>query len=108
MNAIAEEWRQSSPLVIYSLLPHENKMCIQNIVIKKHPSCTVPIPSKSKVRRGLIGEIRDGIDMVLSDNHSLLSVNRLICSCCSTLDSVVSKWSQSSPSTRMETNSRFD
>ncbi|GMS84072.1 hypothetical protein PENTCL1PPCAC_6247, partial [Pristionchus entomophagus] len=45
----AKEWRHSSPLVIYSLLPHENKMCIQNIVIKRHPTCTVPIPSKSKL-----------------------------------------------------------
>lgn len=37
------------PMVLYQLLPHEQKMSIVNMVIRKHPTCTVPIMSKQKL-----------------------------------------------------------
>ncbi|GFR12336.1 pre-rRNA-processing protein TSR1 homolog [Trichonephila clavata] len=33
-------------LTVYGLLPHEQKMSVVNTVIRKHPSCKVPIKSK--------------------------------------------------------------
>lgn len=38
-----------SPLVIYGLLPHEQKMSVVNMVLRKHSSCTVPILNKQKL-----------------------------------------------------------
>ena len=38
-----------APLVLYQLLPHEQKMSIVNMVIRKHPTCTVPIVGKQKL-----------------------------------------------------------
>ncbi|KAG8186569.1 hypothetical protein JTE90_020866 [Oedothorax gibbosus] len=37
---------EQSPLVVYGLLPHEQKMSVINTVIRKHPSCKIPIKAK--------------------------------------------------------------
>lgn len=37
---------EKSVLVVYGLLPHEQKMSVVNTVIRKHPTCKVPIKSK--------------------------------------------------------------
>ncbi|VDN59125.1 unnamed protein product [Dracunculus medinensis] len=52
MISIAKVPTQSlgeSPLVIYGLLPHEQKMSVVNMVLRKHSSCTVPILNKQKL-----------------------------------------------------------
>ncbi len=36
----------SSPLVVYGLLPHENKMSVMHYVIKRTSNYTLPIKSK--------------------------------------------------------------
>lgn len=40
---------ESSPFVVYGLLPHEQKMSCVNVVVRKHPSCTEPIKSKDRL-----------------------------------------------------------
>ncbi|OZC11744.1 hypothetical protein X798_00924 [Onchocerca flexuosa] len=42
-------WPRSTPLIIYGLLAHEQKMSLVNMVLKRHPSCTVPIPNKQRL-----------------------------------------------------------
>ncbi|VDO35077.1 unnamed protein product [Brugia timori] len=42
-------WPRSKPLIIYGLLAHEQKMSVLNMVLKRHPSCTVPISNKQKL-----------------------------------------------------------
>ncbi|PIO75356.1 AARP2CN domain protein [Teladorsagia circumcincta] len=44
-----EQWDPSAPLILYQLLPHEQRMSVLNFVIRKHPSCRVPIMSKQKL-----------------------------------------------------------
>ncbi|CAJ0963382.1 unnamed protein product, partial [Mesorhabditis belari] len=41
--------REEAPLVLYSLLPHEQKMSVVNMVIRKHPSCKTPILNNSEL-----------------------------------------------------------
>uniref|UniRef100_A0A183FE23 Pre-rRNA-processing protein TSR1 homolog n=1 Tax=Heligmosomoides polygyrus TaxID=6339 RepID=A0A183FE23_HELPZ len=48
-RGLKKEWDQSAPLVFYQLLPHEQRMSVLNFVIKKHPSCRVPVMSKQKL-----------------------------------------------------------
>ncbi|VDM95713.1 unnamed protein product [Thelazia callipaeda] len=48
VNSI-NDWPTDTPLVVYGLLAHEHKMSVLNMVLKKHPSCTVPIPNKQKL-----------------------------------------------------------
>ncbi|WKX96675.1 hypothetical protein Q1695_012815 [Nippostrongylus brasiliensis] len=45
----AQQWDQSSPLVLYQLLPHEQRMSVLNMVIRRHPTCRVPIMNKQKL-----------------------------------------------------------
>ncbi|VDM19653.1 unnamed protein product [Wuchereria bancrofti] len=42
-------WPRSKPLIIYGLLAHEQKMSVLNMVLKRHPSCTVPISNKQRL-----------------------------------------------------------
>ncbi|EFO26325.1 hypothetical protein LOAG_02163 [Loa loa] len=42
-------WPRSKPLIIYGLLAHEQKMSVLNMVLKRHPSCTVPITNKQRL-----------------------------------------------------------
>lgn len=37
---------EQSTLVVYGLLPHEQKMSVVNTAIRKHPSCKIPIKAK--------------------------------------------------------------
>lgn len=46
---IADHWPQNKPLIIYGLLPHEQKMSVVNMVLKRHYFCSVPIPNKQKL-----------------------------------------------------------
>ena len=49
---LAEAWKvlnRDSPLVVYSLLQHENKMCVLNFKIKMRPEYTEPIKSKERL-----------------------------------------------------------
>lgn len=41
--------QQNKPLVIYSLLPHENKMSVVNVVLQRHASLDEPIRSKERL-----------------------------------------------------------
>ncbi|VDK43682.1 unnamed protein product, partial [Cylicostephanus goldi] len=43
------QWNKDDPLVLYQLLPHEQRMSVLNFVIRKHPSCRVPITNKQKL-----------------------------------------------------------
>ncbi|KAK5984046.1 Pre-rRNA-processing protein TSR1 [Trichostrongylus colubriformis] len=46
---LAQQWDPTTPLVLYQLLPHEQRMSVLNFVIRKHPSCKVPIMNKQKL-----------------------------------------------------------
>ncbi|XP_022251873.1 pre-rRNA-processing protein TSR1 homolog [Limulus polyphemus] len=48
-QAFVDSLSQEHPLVVYGLLPHEQKMSVLNIVVKKHSSCTEPIKSKERL-----------------------------------------------------------
>lgn len=45
----SDNWPRCKPLIIYGLLAHEQKMSLLNMVLKRHPSCTVPIPNKQRL-----------------------------------------------------------
>ncbi|KAL6735181.1 hypothetical protein Aduo_005646 [Ancylostoma duodenale] len=45
----AQQWDVNARLVLYQLLPHEQRMSVLNFVIRKHPSCRVPIMNKQKL-----------------------------------------------------------
>ncbi|KAJ1356954.1 hypothetical protein KIN20_014943 [Parelaphostrongylus tenuis] len=36
-------------MVLHQLLPHEQRMSVINLLIRRHPSCTVPIMNKQKL-----------------------------------------------------------
>uniref|UniRef100_A0A915CSG9 Pre-rRNA-processing protein TSR1 homolog n=1 Tax=Ditylenchus dipsaci TaxID=166011 RepID=A0A915CSG9_9BILA len=40
---------ENAPLVIFAILPHEEKMAVVNMVLQKHPSCKVPIKNKQNL-----------------------------------------------------------
>uniref|UniRef100_A0A0R3RS24 Pre-rRNA-processing protein TSR1 homolog n=1 Tax=Elaeophora elaphi TaxID=1147741 RepID=A0A0R3RS24_9BILA len=42
-------WPRSNPFIIYGLLAHEQRLSLVNMVLKRHPSCTVPIPNKQRL-----------------------------------------------------------
>ncbi|EGT47609.1 hypothetical protein CAEBREN_23625 [Caenorhabditis brenneri] len=46
--AVLEAYKDTKNLVLFQLLPHEQKMSVLNMVLKKHPSCTVPITSEEQ------------------------------------------------------------
>ncbi|ETN74250.1 AARP2CN domain protein [Necator americanus] len=48
-TTLAEQWDKDRPMVLYQLLPHEQRMSVLNFVIRKHPSCKIPIMNKQKL-----------------------------------------------------------
>lgn len=54
-NVSNETWekyataRGTENVILYGLLPHENKMSLLNVVLKRSPSSTVPIKSKERL-----------------------------------------------------------
>lgn len=55
MNVPQDKWRsyrsamQSENLVVYGILPHEHKMSIVNVILKRLPDSEVPLKSKEKL-----------------------------------------------------------
>ncbi|XP_054650240.1 pre-rRNA-processing protein TSR1 homolog isoform X2 [Dunckerocampus dactyliophorus] len=47
--SVMESVQAGKPLVLVSLLPHEQKMSVMHLLVKRHPSNTVPIKSKEEL-----------------------------------------------------------
>ncbi|KAJ8391428.1 hypothetical protein AAFF_G00089020 [Aldrovandia affinis] len=47
--SVMESFQAGRPLVLVSLLPHEQKMSVMHMVVRHHPSCTEPIKSKEEL-----------------------------------------------------------
>ncbi|XP_041918972.1 pre-rRNA-processing protein TSR1 homolog [Alosa sapidissima] len=47
--SVLESVQQGRPLVLISLLPHEQKMSVMHMVVRRHPSNTEPIKSKEEL-----------------------------------------------------------
>ncbi|KAG9265207.1 hypothetical protein AMEX_G21577 [Astyanax mexicanus] len=47
--SVIESFQAGKPLVVVSLLPHEQKMSVMHVLVRRHPSCTEPIPSKEEL-----------------------------------------------------------
>ncbi|XP_054710235.1 pre-rRNA-processing protein TSR1 homolog [Uloborus diversus] len=45
-EAIYDSAEDSRPFVIFGLLPHEQKMSVVNVMIRKYPTCRLPVKSK--------------------------------------------------------------
>ncbi|MCP9261392.1 Pre-rRNA-processing protein TSR1 [Dirofilaria immitis] len=48
-TSLIDIWPRNMPLIIYGLLAHEQKMSLVNMVLRKHPSCAVPIRNKERL-----------------------------------------------------------
>ncbi|XP_066534389.1 pre-rRNA-processing protein TSR1 homolog [Hoplias malabaricus] len=46
---VIESFQEGKPLVLVSLLPHEQKMSVMHVLVKRHPSFSEPIPSKEEL-----------------------------------------------------------
>ena len=46
---IVNEWGTDMPMVVYGLLKHEQRMSVLNVVLRRHPSCTIPIKNKENL-----------------------------------------------------------
>ncbi|XP_018603702.2 pre-rRNA-processing protein TSR1 homolog [Scleropages formosus] len=47
--SVMESFQAGRPLVLVSLLPHEQKMSVMHMLVKRHPSNTEPIKSKEEL-----------------------------------------------------------
>ncbi|XP_023660690.1 pre-rRNA-processing protein TSR1 homolog [Paramormyrops kingsleyae] len=47
--SVMESFQGGRPLVLVSLLPHEQKMSVMHMLVKRHPSNTLPIKSKEQL-----------------------------------------------------------
>ncbi|XP_012405318.1 pre-rRNA-processing protein TSR1 homolog isoform X2 [Sarcophilus harrisii] len=47
--SVGESFRQGAPLVAFSLLPHEQKMSVLNMVVRRHPGNEEPVKSKEEM-----------------------------------------------------------
>ncbi|XP_020862623.1 pre-rRNA-processing protein TSR1 homolog isoform X2 [Phascolarctos cinereus] len=47
--SVGESFRQGAPLVMFSLLPHEQKMSVLNMVVRRHPGNLEPVKSKEEM-----------------------------------------------------------
>ncbi|XP_028937750.1 pre-rRNA-processing protein TSR1 homolog [Ornithorhynchus anatinus] len=47
--SVEECFRQGAPLVLFSLLPHEQKMSVLNMVVRRHPSNNRPVKAKEEL-----------------------------------------------------------
>ncbi|KAH7727402.1 pre-rRNA-processing protein TSR1 isoform X2 [Aphelenchoides avenae] len=46
---LAEDFGPHTPMVVYGLLPHEHRMSVLNVVLKRHPGSKVPIKNKQNL-----------------------------------------------------------
>ncbi|KAG8590164.1 hypothetical protein GDO81_006660 [Engystomops pustulosus] len=47
--SVLEHFNQGSPLVLYSLLPHEQKMSVVNMLVRRHAGNSEPVPAKEEI-----------------------------------------------------------
>ncbi|XP_068441072.1 pre-rRNA-processing protein TSR1 homolog [Clinocottus analis] len=47
--SVMESVQSGKPLMMVSLLPHEQKMCVMHLLVRRHPSNTEPIKSKEEL-----------------------------------------------------------
>ncbi|XP_075052781.1 pre-rRNA-processing protein TSR1 homolog [Mixophyes fleayi] len=47
--SVLEHFRQGAPLVLYSLLPHEQKMSVVNMLVRRHPGNNEPVQAKEEM-----------------------------------------------------------
>ncbi|XP_019505952.1 PREDICTED: pre-rRNA-processing protein TSR1 homolog isoform X2 [Hipposideros armiger] len=47
--SVVEYFRQGGPLIAFSLLPHEQKMSVLNMVVSRHPGNTEPVKAKEEL-----------------------------------------------------------
>ncbi|TRY93455.1 hypothetical protein DNTS_005315, partial [Danionella cerebrum] len=47
--SVMESFQTGKPLVLVSLLPHEQKMSVMNVLVRQHPSNSEPIKSKEEL-----------------------------------------------------------
>ncbi|PIO23702.1 hypothetical protein AB205_0197490 [Aquarana catesbeiana] len=47
--SVSEHFKQGAPLVLCSLLPHEQKMSVVNLLVRRHPGNTEPIKAKEEM-----------------------------------------------------------
>ncbi|XP_049716619.1 pre-rRNA-processing protein TSR1 homolog isoform X2 [Elephas maximus indicus] len=47
--SVVEYFRQGAPLIAFSLLPHEQKMSVLNMVVSRHPGNTEPVKAKEEL-----------------------------------------------------------
>ncbi|XP_037665162.1 pre-rRNA-processing protein TSR1 homolog isoform X1 [Choloepus didactylus] len=47
--SVVEYFRQGAPLIAFSLLPHEQKMSVLNMVVNRHPGNTEPVKAKEEL-----------------------------------------------------------
>lgn len=44
-----DNWQPTRPLVVFGLLPHEQKMSVMHFVIRRHPTFDAPVKAKEKI-----------------------------------------------------------
>lgn len=44
-----ETWNPKHAMLVFGLLPHEQKMTVMNFAIKRHPTCNLPIKAKDRL-----------------------------------------------------------
>ncbi|NXU83337.1 TSR1 protein, partial [Xiphorhynchus elegans] len=47
--SVMESFKEGKPLVLFSLLPHEQKMSVLNFLVRRHPSNTEPVRAKEEL-----------------------------------------------------------
>ncbi|XP_057570308.1 pre-rRNA-processing protein TSR1 homolog isoform X1 [Hippopotamus amphibius kiboko] len=47
--SVVEHFRRGAPLIAFSLLPHEQKMSVLNMVVSRHPGNTEPVKAKEEL-----------------------------------------------------------
>ncbi|XP_005402647.1 PREDICTED: pre-rRNA-processing protein TSR1 homolog [Chinchilla lanigera] len=47
--SVVEDFRRGTPLIAFSLLPHEQKMSVLNMVVSRHPGNTEPVKAKEEL-----------------------------------------------------------
>ncbi|KAG9485824.1 hypothetical protein GDO78_008743 [Eleutherodactylus coqui] len=47
--SVLEHFKQGEPLVLYSLLPHEQKMSVVNMLVRRHAGNTEPVQAKEEM-----------------------------------------------------------
>ncbi|NXY80989.1 TSR1 protein, partial [Alcedo cyanopectus] len=47
--SVVESFKEGKPLVLFSLLPHEQKMSVLNFLVRRHPSNNEPVKAKEEL-----------------------------------------------------------